>query len=284
MKHSITAALLITIASATTALAAGPAKVLLVPFDSVGPAEKEWVAKALQQNLLAELNRVNSVQPVTAEKPIAAMDAAIKAGQDASADYVVFGSYQAVDGDLRLTGQVVDVSKKQTVVGLKTTGSLRDLFGLEDVIASQVKRALPQPVAQAQPEMLKQPVAQPAAEVQPTGPVVMDPAQRARELEAELDRAIERLRYVNDSADDYYPPNYYGSGYYSPYYPYYSFPVVIVNNRHRFHHHAGTSIHGSFNGGHFSGGFRAGGTTVQHISSAPANYASFGRMSIAPRR
>src|SRR5258706_8998102 len=112
----------------TVAMAGGPAKVLLVPFDSVGPVEKEWVAKALQQNLIAELSRVNSVQTVTSDKAVGGLEAALKVAGDAGADYVVFGSYQAVEGDLRITGQVVEVSKRQAVAGLKTTGSEGGLF------------------------------------------------------------------------------------------------------------------------------------------------------------
>src|SRR5689334_16931398 len=155
----------------TFAWAGAPARVLLLPFDSVGPIEKDWVAKALQQNLVAELARVNSVQAVTGERPASGVDAALKAAGDAKADYVVFGSYQSVDGDLRMTGQVIEVSKRQAVAGLKSTGSQRDLFGMEDVIANQIKRALPQPVAEAKPEMLQQPPAAPPV-IQPNGPVV----------------------------------------------------------------------------------------------------------------
>src|SRR3954468_6883354 len=102
---------LLLLMSLGSTLYAAPAKVLLLPFDSAGPAEKQWVAKALQQNLLAELSRVNSVEPVVCTQVANNLDAALKAAADAKADYVIFGSYQAVDADLRMTGQVVDVTK-----------------------------------------------------------------------------------------------------------------------------------------------------------------------------
>ena len=157
MKRLLTATLVLMLG--TPALAAAPARVLVLPFDAVGDSAKPWIAKALQQNLSAELSRLSSVQHLTGEHPAADVDAAVKAAADAKADYVVFGSYQTVENDLRLTGQVVDVAKKEPVAGLKATGSMRDLFGLEDVIANQVKRSLPQPVAQAGPDMLQQPPA-----------------------------------------------------------------------------------------------------------------------------
>lgn len=274
----------------STAYAAGPAKVLLLPFDSAGPAEKQWIAKALQQNLLAELNRVNSVEPVIGTKVADNLDAALKAAADAKADYVIFGSYQAVDADLRMTGQVVDVAKKQTIAGLKTTGTQRDLFGLEDVIANQVKRALPQPVAVAQPPMLQQPPAQPIA---PPPPAV-DVNAQARELEAQIDRAIDRLRYSTDNADnDYSDDNYYYSNYYTPYYSYpvYGYPVYINRHHHHNFHNSGFSISGRFNSGNFSGSFNTGASSFggnslnrNYITPTTANYNNFGRMTMQNHR
>jgi TolB-like protein len=265
----------------TLAHAAAPSKVLLMPFESVGEGEKAWVAKAVQQNLVAELSRVSSVQPVTAGDPARDLDAAVKAAQEAKADYVVFGSYQAVEGDLRMTGQVVDVAKKQAVAGLKATGSQRDLFGMEDVIANQVKRALPQPVAVAAPqqEMLKQPPAAPPV-VEPTGPVVQDPRQRTKELEAALDRTIERLRYA-PPYEYGYPSSYVYSGIYTPYYPvYYYYP-----RRHwgHHHHHGGHWNGGGWHHGHNSGGGRVS-TAIGYPKPAGSNYATFPRMTVQPVR
>ena len=261
----------------TFAWAGAPAKVLLLPFDSVGPVEKDWVAKALQQNLVAELARVNSVQAVTGNHPASAMDAALKAADEAHADYVVFGSYQSVEGDLRMTGQVIDVNKKLAVAGLKTTGSQRDLFGMEDVIAHQIKRALPQPVAEAHPEMLQQPPANPPA-IEPNGPVVIDDANlRAQDLQDQIDRAIDRVRYAPPDYYDYYPSSY-------GYYPYYSsvyFVPFFAHHHHHVDHHnwGGTSISGSYHSEHFNGSFQIGGGSGGHSHTAPpaGNFVSSGR-------
>ena len=265
--------------------AGAPAKVLLIPFNSVGPAEKDWVAKALQQNLVAELSRVNSVQAVTQDANVDGMDNALKAAATANAVFVVFGSYHAVDGELRMTGQVVDVIKKQAIAGLKSTGTQRDLFGMEDVISSQVRRALPQPVAEAKPEMLQQPPAAPPA-IEESGPVVIDANRKALELQDQIDRAIDRLRYSDSYAGDYYYPSYnYSSGYYTPYYPVYYVPVI--RNFHRHHDFHGHSISGSFHGQHFSGKFRVGGGNFSHGAARPipvGNYVRSGPNFVSARR
>jgi TolB-like protein len=276
MKRAILPMLLL-IGSLTCAGA--PAKVLLLPFDSAGPAEKQWIAKAVQQNLIAELTRIDSVTPVAGTQIAATIEDALKAAQNANADYVVFGSYQAVDADLRMTGQVLDVAKKQAIAGLKSTGTQRDLFGMEDVIANQVRRALPQPIAQAGPEMLQQPPAQPVA-APPLAPPVVNVNQQANNLQQQIDRAIDRLRYATDYGDAYDYPSYFYSGTYGPYTAY---PIFINNGFH--HHHyfnSGSSISGSFHGGNFSGSFNTGGGTIgrNFVSTPTGNYANFGRMTM----
>jgi TolB-like protein len=299
----------------TSVYAAAPARVLLLPFDSVGDSPKPWVAKAVQQNLVAELSRFSSVTPVTGESTAADLKAALGLAEKAKADYVVFGSYQAVEGDLRITGQVVDTLKKETVAGLKATGNARDLFGLEDVIANQVKRSLPQPVVAVESDLLKQPVAPaPEAEAAQPVPAVAGLQDRVRELQAELDQAMDRMRYTPPyygGADYYdsYPVNYGYSGYYAPY-VYYTVPIYS-NGFHRGHHvdhhrgggswsgggngngnggwHGGTGgggWHGGGNG-HVGGGGGGGGIVgSQPVGGAPgygvpagSQYVNFGRIS-----
>jgi TolB-like protein len=248
----------------TTAYAAAPARVLTLPFESVGDSPKPWIAKAVQQNLLAELSRLSSVTPVSGDTPVTELSVAVRLGEGAHADFVVFGSYQTVEGDLRITGHVVDVVKKESIAGLKATGTQRDLFGLEDVIANQVKRTLPQPVV-VQSDMLRQPVA-PPPDAEPPAPEVAA-NERARQLEAQIDQAIERLKYA--TPPDYQPYNYdynypyYGySGVYQPfiYYtiPSYRFPI---HHHGGFHGHFGGQGGGNFHGnGGFHGGTIRGGT------------------------
>lgn len=243
------------------AMAAPPAKVLIAPFDSSGPADKAWIAKAVQQNLVAELSRVNSVEAVTHDKPIADKESALKVAKDLGADYVVLGAYQINDADLRITGQVVDVSKKQAVAGLKATGMQRDLFGLEDVIATQVKRSLPAPVA-AVPEMLVQPPAVAPAPavaaapvVAPFGPDRVADLNRAigriNDLDERIERAMDRLRYLDSytPAYNYGYQSYYPYGF-GPYYSGYGYGYGQTN----------VAIIGGWNGRHSRGHFNVGGT------------------------
>ena len=120
--------------------------VLLLPFAAVGETGgAEWIGQAVQQSLLSDLSRVKTLQPLvpgTAIKGAMDLEGVRQAGKAAGADYVVYGSYQLGEVALRITGQVLDVNSGRFVGGVKATGSVRELFEMEDAIAEQTKRIL----------------------------------------------------------------------------------------------------------------------------------------------
>lgn len=132
-----------------------PMDVLLLPFAPVNQAE-EWIGQAVQQNLLNELGRSKFISPITPvnppKQPVADIAAALKAVETTAASFVVFGSYQVTEAGARLTGQVLDVKTGRLVGSAKATGPMRDLFALEDELATQVRKVLlslrPQPEPQ----------------------------------------------------------------------------------------------------------------------------------------
>ncbi len=127
------------------------ARVLVLRFDPLSAGDRrDWIGKALQQTLLTEFGRVPPFEPITlpAEKEdgraIADAATAIDLAKAAGAHLAILGSYQVVDTDLRITGQIVDVDNGRIVGMVRSTGTVRDLFGMEDAIAAQVRRQMPQ--------------------------------------------------------------------------------------------------------------------------------------------
>lgn len=118
--------------------------VLVLPFASLNDdAQREWISRAIQQNFVAELGDVNAVRliaPASAPKnaPPVDLQGALQAARDARATLVVFGNYQVVDQDVRVTGQVVDGQSGQIVGNVKATGRMAELFAIEDSLADQV--------------------------------------------------------------------------------------------------------------------------------------------------
>src|SRR5688572_12985329 len=233
MTRIVAAALLAVLTIASGSRAADAPKVLVAPFTEISDGPKrEWISRAIQQALVAELARVPLVSPMNAKVEVKADDAqaAAAAAKDAGAAFAVFGAYQLVEQELRVTGQVLDAGSGAVLGGIKATGNLRDLFGVEDIVAAQVKRALTSKLAPT-----TQP-AEPLAErttIEPSGPVRAEREQRRTFDGSDLEQSLgddrpyaaapprvydderERYRYGVPYAPYGWSP--YGYGYGHPY-------------------------------------------------------------------
>ncbi|HEX2972664.1 MAG TPA: hypothetical protein VHP11_10045, partial [Tepidisphaeraceae bacterium] len=176
--------------STSVALAAEPIKleVLVVPFTMLdNNAKQAWIGRAIQQNLQAELGQQPDLQIVGSitlqeQKPnVLAMrspseptilddNAAIALGKSASADLVIFGSFQIVGDDLRITGKMLDVTNKRIIGHLKATGPQAQLLNIEDALANQALALLGYSTAEAMDDASSEPtLAQ--------GPVIQEPLE-----------------------------------------------------------------------------------------------------------
>jgi TolB-like protein len=119
--------------------------ILVLPFSSPSTDADGWVGKAVQQDLLTDLTQGTTLQAVgpASVAPAADADAAIHAARDKGAAFVVYGQAQKTDKEVRLSGQVLDVSSGKPIGALKATGPSDELFHLEDALAGQVFMALP---------------------------------------------------------------------------------------------------------------------------------------------
>jgi TolB-like protein len=157
-------------------------RVLVMPFEELADAPaRAWVGKAMQQSLVAELTRsglVSVLTPADDAAPATDAAAAAKAARDVQAPLVIIGSYQLVGDELRVTGQMLESINGEPIAGIKATGTLRDLFGIQDMIGNQVRRDLqvilqPTPVAGTDPGT-NTPSQRPSTDpfrIEPSGPV-----------------------------------------------------------------------------------------------------------------
>ena len=126
----------------TTQPAAG-GKILVLPFTTLNKSDYQvWLGRSIQQSLLADLSAAAPQRAISVDSEAPDTTAAIEAGRKAGAAYVVEGNFVTSGQELRLTGQVLDVSSGQAIAGLKATGSIRDVFHLEDQVAGQVRQRL----------------------------------------------------------------------------------------------------------------------------------------------
>jgi TolB-like protein len=130
--------------------------VFVTPFTSLGGDNSlDWAGKAVSQNLLTDLAQ-GKFHPMEADKAFPTTADAQAAAKAAGAKFLITGTYQTLQLQVRFNGQIVDVASGNVVGGLSATGSPRDLFALEDSLSAQA-------IAQLTPSINPQPAVAQAA-------------------------------------------------------------------------------------------------------------------------
>lgn len=126
-----------------------PSVTAVLPFNVLGPPGRAWVGVALQEGLAAGLARTPGMQAVAIPPARSGNEAAARqAVKAARADFVIFGSIQLVDDQMRIGGTIVSVTTGRSVGQLRSDGNLRDLFAIEDALADRAGRLIaPAPAA-----------------------------------------------------------------------------------------------------------------------------------------
>lgn len=126
--------------------AKAPKPVLILPFVSPPDAKYKEMGRDIQQDLAnaiaADLRGQVSAPASTA--PAADAAAALAVGRETDSSAVLFGRAQVNNGQVRLAGQVLDVSSGKTLGSLNQSGPVQDLFHLEDELTQQVVADLPE--------------------------------------------------------------------------------------------------------------------------------------------
>jgi TolB-like protein len=208
------------------------ARVLVLAFDALAHDRDDAgsIADVMQRSLVVDLGRSRDIHPSGAREVAPDREAALAQGRAAGAAFAVWGNVQMAEGRLRVTGEIVDINRAEAVDHFRLTGTLRDLFELQDDLAERIARKLS--VALAPPADESQPAAR--AEAPPDVPLGEPLRVRPRPLDPDwlsppAGRHAERLsdltRRYNHGHLPYWSIPY---GYAHPYaYDYYN---------HRFRH------------------------------------------------
>lgn len=210
----------------------GPPRVMVLPFEEISANPSQgWIGQAISQSIVAELSQLRTIEPAAGDRQTSVVDRARAAAEAGGADYVVLGGYQLLDPQLRITGQVIAVDSGEVIGGLKATGTVRDLFGMQDSLAAQTKRILRAAVEAAPADATSSPPAstdQPPSEYRPvesSGPIRISTYEGST-----LQQAVRSGGIYQAQPTAYNLPRYdnyaYGYGYAWPY-PggYYGLPI-----------------------------------------------------------
>ena len=142
VQKSIVVVVVLAIASAASAAT----RVVVLPFvgSSPKPERDAWVSQAVQQNIIMTLGQSRGLQPIASKGAVPkVIDAtvAIKAAGANGAEVAIFGTYEIIGDQIRLTGQVVTASG-QSLGTARVAGGVENLLTLEDQLGEQMRLAL----------------------------------------------------------------------------------------------------------------------------------------------
>jgi TolB-like protein len=143
-------------AQSTESKAPDSPTILVLRFETPGDADNaDWIGRAAQEDLATDLthNTTARIKSPFEPKAFSDYDSALRRAREVHATHVVFGQAQAMDANVRLTGQVLDVASGRPLGTLKITGPRSSLFDLEDALSRQVCAVLPREILK--PEMVK---------------------------------------------------------------------------------------------------------------------------------
>jgi TolB-like protein len=120
-------------------------KVAIVPFVVHGDAGHDWLGNAMQEGLATGLHQASGV--IVAGTAPADAAGALAMAKYSGADVIIFGSIQIVGDQMRVAGQIISPITGEQVGALRSDGSQRDLFNIEDLLAARVERILAPPTS-----------------------------------------------------------------------------------------------------------------------------------------
>lgn len=134
---------------------AAAARLLVVPFEGMTPApEVEWLGESFVEALSADLAPYGHTV-VTREERLALLArhglpsaspltraSWIRLGEEADADWVVWGSYSVEAGQLRASAQALDLRSLRVTPWVEETGPLARLLEVQGQLAWNVQRSL----------------------------------------------------------------------------------------------------------------------------------------------
>lgn len=118
--------------------------VLVLPFESLAADSRDdsLIARAIGRSLLLDLSHARQFHAVGADNVAADRDAALDSGRVSAARFVVWGTVQYVEGRVRVIAELLDVERGESAGRFKVTGTLRELFEVQDILFEQVQRRL----------------------------------------------------------------------------------------------------------------------------------------------
>jgi TolB-like protein/Flp pilus assembly protein TadD len=127
--------------------AAPPKKAIVVlPFANLSPdPENAYFADGLMEEVIADLSRVRALTVISRTSSVKLKETGWdlrRIGRELNVRYALEGSVRRAGGTLRITAQLVDVETENHLWGEKYSGTVDDVFDLQERLSRQIVEAL----------------------------------------------------------------------------------------------------------------------------------------------
>jgi TolB-like protein/DNA-binding winged helix-turn-helix (wHTH) protein/Tfp pilus assembly protein PilF len=125
-----------------------PAKPALavIPFGNLGRApEDDYFANGITADLTTDLSRLNGLVVIASRTAFAYRNSQAELGEisaELDVDYLVTGSVQRLNDDLRINVQLIETRGKLALWGERYSGDVNDIFDIQDQLTASVITAL----------------------------------------------------------------------------------------------------------------------------------------------
>lgn len=229
---------------------ASSAKVLILPFSAINQNEYQpWLGRSIQQSVESDLLAAAPGRVISSEAPAADDAAALDAARKVGAQYVIRGEFASVGGDVRVTGQVLDVTSGKAVTAIKATGPSSNVFAMEDDLAAQIRRRLSLTPPLTEGLTAPEPTTPPMQALQTPPQPPVDPYAQTYVAPSQQNSPPPQIQYnyyYSDPTPEYVPDPGWGW-----LWPSYGFVYVLPSDYHHYHHnwsHFSTASNNRWNG------------------------------------
>ncbi len=120
--------------------------ICVLPFSNMsGDAEQEYFSDGITEDIITDLSKVSSLSVVSRNTAFSFKGRNVdipQIGQQLKVAYVLEGSVRKAAGRVRITAQLIDVSKDSHVWAERYDRDLNDIFALQDEISQAIVKAL----------------------------------------------------------------------------------------------------------------------------------------------
>lgn len=143
-----------------TRATAGKRTLLVLPFSNIaGDSESDYFADGLTEEVITDLSNVGQLRVISRTSSMQFKNTTrtvAELAQELRVEHVLEGSVRRIGNTLRITAKLVEAATDSTVWGHKYSGSLEDVFAIQETLSRSIVDALRVVLTVEEEQQLKQ--------------------------------------------------------------------------------------------------------------------------------